>query len=253
MTASAGIDPARRGPRFVWIQPDVGPAIYFDLIVSETQTNTSEVTDHPVEIGSDVSDNVRHPPEHIAIEAVVTNSPTEAQAKIVGGWTPQQPVQLTIPKFEPPLSLTSVIAAGVSALGDLLFGTPPTIATVMVPNGPSDRIAQVHNTLTALERAGSIVSVVGSTKTYDNMIITSVTVDRAELGSATIRIELRRINIVATATVAAPTPLIKAAVPKKDTGPQAPQELTAAQKQSLAKQGGSAGIGFVKGLFVGGG
>jgi hypothetical protein len=251
MTASAGLDPTRRGPRFAWIQPDVGPAIYFDLIVSETSTNTSEVTDHPVEIGSDVSENIRHAPEHVVLEAVVTNTPTSGQNAPSGsypgaGWQ-LVPMPMTIPKYTPPFSLSSIVAAGVSALGALLFGTPPTIATVLAPPGPQDRIAQVHNALTAIERVGALVTIIGTTKTYDSMAITSITVPRDELGSVTFKIECRRINIVATATVAAPTPLIKAAVPKKDAGPQTPAPLTAAQKQSIASQGLSSVVGLLGG------
>lgn len=50
-------------------------ALELDVILSETPSGEAVVTDHPVEDGADVSDNIRPRPLSLAIEAVVTNSP----------------------------------------------------------------------------------------------------------------------------------------------------------------------------------
>lgn len=53
-------------------------ALDLDVILSETPTGEAVVTDHPVEDGADVSDNIRARPMGLSIEAVVTNSPLDA-------------------------------------------------------------------------------------------------------------------------------------------------------------------------------
>jgi hypothetical protein len=157
------------------------------------------------------------------------------------------PQPLVIPPSPTPLSLTGLISAGVSALGSLLFGTPPTIATTLQPPGPIDVIATVHNALTVIERSGQLCTVFASTKQYDSMAITSVSCERNKLGSMVFKVELKRVNIVATASVAAPKPLIVAAVPPKAAGPQTPAPMSSAEKASILKQGLNAVVGGIAG------
>lgn len=49
--------------------------IQFDASVSETHTSASEVTDHPVEEGSTITDHIRKLPKTIEINGIVTNTP----------------------------------------------------------------------------------------------------------------------------------------------------------------------------------
>lgn len=249
------LDPARTGPRFAYILPEIGLPIFFDTILSETHSNVSELAEHPVELGADVTDHIRHQPESVTLEGVVSNTPTTpGPPGPVGsfpgaGWT-YQDIALQIPKYTPPLnSLTNLAGAGLSALGSLLFGEAPTVARLLTPPGPLDAISAVHNALTALERAGTLCTVFTSTKEYDSMALVGVDFPRDRKGSANFRVEFRRVNIVATATVAAPTPKIKAPVPKKDAGPQTPKPLSAAERQSILSQG----IGAVTSALGGGG
>ena len=46
-----------------------------DVVVEEKFDYAAVVTDSPVEVGSDVSDNIRPEPEKISVEVVVSNSP----------------------------------------------------------------------------------------------------------------------------------------------------------------------------------
>lgn len=50
-------------------------AIVFDASVSETHSKAVDVTDHPVEVGSDISDHVRKKPDELSVNVIVTNHP----------------------------------------------------------------------------------------------------------------------------------------------------------------------------------
>lgn len=216
---------------FAFIVPASGSPVYFDCVVSETHENKSTLTEHPVEVGSDVSDNVRHDPEVISLEGTITNTPIDGPNSALALTVPQGPANPTL------LSVTGLLSAGLSALGGLLFGSPTHTATVQVYSTPFDNITATHNALTYLERTGILCDVHTSTKVYDSMICTGVNMPREMLGSADFKVEFRRINIVATATVAAPVPLIKAAVPPQAKGPQTPKGFFDPSSQSLLSSG----------------
>lgn len=59
--------------------------LYVDAATSETHTYDAEVTDHNVETGSDVTDNVRVKPLTISITGVVTDSPLAGILRVRGG------------------------------------------------------------------------------------------------------------------------------------------------------------------------
>lgn len=50
-------------------------AIQFDASVSETHTNSAEITQHPVEEGADISDHIRRLPEELSVNVIITNHP----------------------------------------------------------------------------------------------------------------------------------------------------------------------------------
>jgi hypothetical protein len=59
--------------------------IWIDVSLSEKHSLTAEVTEHPVEDGSAISDNVRPQPRTVQIEGLVTNHPTELPLSHAGG------------------------------------------------------------------------------------------------------------------------------------------------------------------------
>ncbi|MCP4601783.1 MAG: hypothetical protein GY847_14925 [Proteobacteria bacterium] len=50
-------------------------AVQFDAMVSENHTMSAEVTEHPVEEGSDIADHIRIGPREIEIVGVISNTP----------------------------------------------------------------------------------------------------------------------------------------------------------------------------------
>jgi hypothetical protein len=59
--------------------------IWIDVALSEKHQLSAEVTEHPVEDGVNITDNVRPMPRVIQIEGLVTNHPTELPLSHVGG------------------------------------------------------------------------------------------------------------------------------------------------------------------------
>lgn len=59
--------------------------IWIDVSISEKHQLSAEVTDHPVEDGSNITDNVRPQPRSVQIEGLVSNHPTELPLSHVGG------------------------------------------------------------------------------------------------------------------------------------------------------------------------
>lgn len=58
--------------------------VWIDVSVSETHSLSAEVSEHPVEVGQDVTDNIRPTPRTIRIEGLVTNYPIEEPLSHIG-------------------------------------------------------------------------------------------------------------------------------------------------------------------------
>jgi hypothetical protein len=57
-------------------------AIQFDIVREETYTDQAEITSHPVEVGSDVTDHIKMLPAILEINGVVTNTPIAFLASV---------------------------------------------------------------------------------------------------------------------------------------------------------------------------
>jgi hypothetical protein len=59
--------------------------IWIDVSISEKHSLSADVTEHPVEDGGNISDNVRPSPRVVQIEGLVSNHPTELPLSHAGG------------------------------------------------------------------------------------------------------------------------------------------------------------------------
>jgi hypothetical protein len=57
------------------VRPTVIEALELDASLSEEHTSDAEVTEHPVEVGADISDHKRKKPLQVKITGLVTNTP----------------------------------------------------------------------------------------------------------------------------------------------------------------------------------
>lgn len=72
--------------RRVVIESSLGPVttrLELDASVTETHRSTAEVTQHPVEVGADLTDHVRAMAQEIDIVGVVSNTPVPLDANVV--------------------------------------------------------------------------------------------------------------------------------------------------------------------------
>src|SRR6187402_2972286 len=120
---------------FYWTDVDTEQTVLlvFDVVTGLTPDDPVQITDHPVEEGSDVTDNARDLPNRLSVEAIVSMTPN---AKIdddveVSDVTlapdMRKPFKTTtfpldIPSPPIQLSESGLLQAGVGALVGLLSG-----------------------------------------------------------------------------------------------------------------------------------
>lgn len=180
--------------------------VQFDCSVSERHTDEAEITEHPVEFGSDVSDHIRKLPKSIEINGIVTNTPI--------------------------VFLASLMAPS-PVITDFLSKT--------------DRVEAAYAELQRVMDDGELVDVVTSLKTYDNMAITSLVVDRDVATGNVLNcvVSLREVVIASTLTVDLPLPQNVANKAAKNKGAASKSAGSAAQ----GEQAQSALSQFVGSLF----
>lgn len=206
--------------------------VVFDATMSETHDSTAEITSHPIDDGSTISDHVIIHPFAFSCDVYVTNTPIEDLGRGV-----VETVELVIPKPNPfpsnPFNAAEILAN--KAL-DALFGGPLKVQTLLFGE-PFDRIKEVHDTLKLLIGRGASMSVVTSTATYDKVVLTSVSLPRTEYGGASFSLTFGQITTVQSATVTAPKPAEPRGASAKNKGGQGTKPLSgkdAGKSTSLA-------------------
>lgn len=205
----------------------------FDATMSETHDNVAEVTEHPVEDGSKIADHVRIQPFSFSCEVYITNTPI-----VDIGRGSYQTFELQLPRYEPPPRVASLIDAAVDAIKDKILGPPPVLKIQPLVFGePFDRVKETYDRLTGIQKAGTLMSVLTSVRTYENMILASVSLPRDEIGGARFNLDFKQIEIVQTETVAAPKPVEPRGAPGQKKGGQATKAVSgkdAVKSTSLA-------------------
>ena len=215
--------------------------ISFDVTMSENHEATADVTEHPVELGSDISDNVKQNPASLTVEVYMTSTPIVEGGTAGGVILPQL---LEFPTYSPPLAPTpgalfNAIGNGLTAVSQAIFGPPPPIVVNLLqfPN-QFDPVQATYNTLMDLWTRGQTMSVVTSVTTFNTMVLTNVSLPRTEPGGASFTLNFKQIRTVTTATVTAPKPAVKRGNPNQAKGGQSTStpDANSGAKASFAKQ-----------------
>lgn len=196
----------------------------FDLLSSETHGETCSVTEHNVEEGSPIADHVVVNSSTLSLSLGVTNTPMGPDpARGRGG---PLPLVLDTPSFRPPFdgSPGSIFRAIGGGIEGAIYGQAPDVTTTSsLQFAPDfDRIAEVEQTMLDLKNGGKLVSVITSTRTYDDLVIERCEMTREKPGLAMFTVELKQIRFVATASVQAPKPLEPRGQPVAKKGQQTP-------------------------------
>jgi hypothetical protein len=260
----------------IWTDPDSGEglSLQFDAITQETKDDSVEITDHPVEAGSNVADNARDSPALLTIEALISGIPNDAldddaeinqQTITVDGMSDPgtQQVPLDIPPVPIAFSETGLIQAGVGALVGLFSGAPKatltggplpaqysTSANMLAQGSPRNRGRDVYEKLLLLKSQHVQLDLIQTAfRDYPDMMISRLSQPRAvgDGTSAKFQIDFKQIRIATSQTVAAPKPsVVRANAPVKKGSQGTKPADKEADKKSLAKDIEAAFVGFAK-------
>lgn len=166
-----------------WDDGGATVALEIDVATSEGFEATAEVTEHPVETGSAITDHVRPNNAMITLEGLITNTPVVVPRSQLAGRT---------------RSAQTV---------DLRIGGETVRVSLQEWSAPLDRVRECDALLAALVAAGTPVRLTASLRgTTDALVITRYKVDRtADTGKALpVTLELKRLRVVNTSRVAVP-------------------------------------------------
>lgn len=163
--------------------PNAEPvAITVDATISQIHEHTADVTENPVENGSDTSDNYRAKPDSFTLDVIFSDQPLRDYPDFTGGNA-----------FE---------------LRSLDFGNGRG-ALVLQSDTRSNRTQRVYDTLLETQKSGTLIEVVTARRRYINVAITSITVTRNKRNGDALFAKISFRSLVLVETTAAP-----AAVPR---------------------------------------
>jgi hypothetical protein len=156
-----------------------------DASVRETHTGSNTVTDHPVELGSNIADHSRPDPDQLSMEARISNTPHFLPADHMGGVTMEdhqvKGAQITASREVAGVPLAggvfgvvgSLVPLPTHALGQTGTGRFDT-AVVSGFSGSFDRVQECYKELTRLRTEGVLCRVLTTLRAYNNMLITQL-------------------------------------------------------------------------------
>lgn len=202
-------------------------SLYFDATLSETHEYSAEPTDHAVEQGSDITDNVVPSPIAFSMEGFVSNAPTSNRDPYgIEIGTYGYPMQLDVPSYDPPFSPTpgAVFSAIGGAVRSLLFKKREYVATVLRFKQTQNYVREVQAQLWKLIDDHTLLTIYTPTWTYEDMVLVKAPLTRRpDQGDAGVfNMDFRQLRIVTSSTVRVPAE--KIAKKPKDAGKQVPKE-----------------------------
>ena len=141
-------------------QLDGSTILLIDVTTKITPKYESDVTDNPVEDGSNVNDNVKSKPITIQVDGVISQSPLTLQSQFSGLITSGASIATQkVGGFA-----GSALVAGSGALG----------ATLLKTSGSNGPVADAFKRLTDMIQNKTIFSLVDRYTKYENLIMTSL-------------------------------------------------------------------------------
>lgn len=155
-------------------------SLFFDAVISETQDITSQVTEHPVEKGANVTDHVRAETDRVHLEVFVSNQPNR---DVNGRGAAVEGVELDLKTAREQASVFK-------------FGTD------------FDAVSDMHSVLRELRDNATLITIATSARDYEDMVLVEISQkkDGNSGTSATFDLSFRQIRTVETKLVKVPTP-----------------------------------------------
>jgi len=160
-------------------------SVLLDASISESHVVDADISEHPVEDGSDITDNYRIGSRRITIHGRVTNSPIYAAGEPV--WN-------------------TVVITAANNTGSLIT--------------EKDRVEAANTEINRMMEAAEILTVSTTLSDYENMMIKSYSVDRnvSLANCLDFNMELQEVLIRSGFSQDIPDPILKAKKKKKDKG-----------------------------------
>jgi len=226
----------------VFLLPQDGSdrVVTFDAIEAENHESVSEISDHPVETGINVTDHVRPLPDTFSFTGFISNTPTKFNPHTGRGET--RSVKLaTVEYFPTPEQLLTspggALRFGGKALADTLFPSEWSATVLSFPDF-FDAVRETYETLLELRNNAIPIRLLTTVREYEDLVVVRFAMPRiiGQAEGASFNIDLRELRIVETGVVVAPpVPTIPTGVPLKAKGNQTPKSPDEAAAESTEK------------------
>ena len=236
-------------------EDDSGAAqsLELDVDLQESHDLASDITEHPVEEGADVTDHVRPRLRRVTIEGYVSDTPmlTNPGVADVAEFTS---LELQIPAKPQQISLSAGLAAGLSAVSDALFGpTPPLKVTMLTLEDVPSRKRAIYDALEDVRLNARLCRVITSLHEYDNMLIEQVVPTRTPASGtgAGFVVTFKEVIQVSSDVTVAPVPAETLGAVKKAGGAKnakADEGKADEKKKSVLAKMVDAGTSLIEGL-----
>lgn len=186
-----------------------------DATLTENHSFEAEATDNPVEEGVVISDHINLKPEMFSLTGVISDTPLSFGSSLAGAATTAG--ALAGQKIVGPLGAYAGLGAG--AVANLLIG-------------PSNRMKNAFDHLRNLQSARVPFTVVTGLNVYENMVITSLTINRDNKSGRSFNFTatLKKIRIVKSQVVDIKN------VPRNVTGASKKTELGKKAAEEASKE-----------------
>ncbi|WP_157874836.1 phage baseplate protein [Paraburkholderia atlantica] len=194
--------------------------ITLDVVKDESHTSDLEITENPVESGAEVADHAVLKPPDVVISGTIVSYEPPADASLLARAVNIRSVSDFLDVVGTPgtfesftedtlaranRELTSFVGSSANAFAGLVA---PRALAPWLPDFSSwfagddsaaeNRIAQIHESLLALQKSGSPVEVQTMSRLYEDMLLKTVAMQQSNIHGAILTVTCRRIFIVET-------------------------------------------------------
>jgi hypothetical protein len=191
----------------------------FDVDLQETHEGTNIITEHPVEDGADIADNVRPQLRRFTLEGFVSDTPLLSNPDVVNQTT-FVGLELQIPEQPFKFGVSNLIGAGIGAISDAISPPKPLRVNMLTFDEFKSRKRAAFQALEDARINAREIRILTSLVEYDNMIIEQIVTTRSpdDGNGAHFTITLKEIAKVSSDVTVAPEPAELSGAVKKAAG-----------------------------------
>ena len=178
-----------------------------DINTVEQHASKLRVTENPIENGANIADHAVLDPKEVTVYGLVVGYETNTFSfdNLLGFNFSDYPLPMPIKTLTAQAEnmvnrFASHFRTGAKAVNQVIADFLPDYQFPLLNSLSSDRIADAHEKLLALQRSGEPVTIQTNTRQYKNMILTSVGLTQKQNTSGEFVLTFREIFIVETQT-----------------------------------------------------